>query len=106
MKSHRAPRNTEERESRLTTELTAGNSVDVSGDKRGVNWATGYTKVRFRGISLSMTGLVTDADGWMRGLRVFDACTINFSAFSNGDGVSLVAGQFRMYPDEEGYGRT
>lgn len=25
--------------------VTAGNSVDVSGFRREVNWATGYTKV-------------------------------------------------------------
>lgn len=45
VKSQRAPANAVDWDSRRKMLLTAGNSVEESGFKSGVNWATGYTKV-------------------------------------------------------------
>jgi hypothetical protein len=45
VKSQRAPVNVGDWDRRRKIPLTAGNSVELSGFKRGVNWATGYTKV-------------------------------------------------------------
>jgi hypothetical protein len=45
VKSQRAPANVGASDKRRKMLVTAGNSVEVSGFRRGVNWATGYTKV-------------------------------------------------------------
>jgi hypothetical protein len=45
VKSQRAPENAGDPDSRRKILVTAGNSVEVSGFKRGVNCATGYTNV-------------------------------------------------------------
>lgn len=45
MKSQRAPANAGASDRRRKMLVTAGNSVEVSGFRSGVNWATGYTKV-------------------------------------------------------------
>lgn len=43
--NQRAPENAGDSDRRRRIEVTAGYSVEVSGFRRGVNWATGYTKV-------------------------------------------------------------
>lgn len=50
--------------------VTAGNSVDVSGFRRGVNWATGYTKVWLEDDERN-AGLLSEA--WIRGLSTLEA---------------------------------
>lgn len=70
MKSQRAPAKAGASDKRRKMLVTAGNSVDVSGFNRGVNWATGYTKVWLVDEG-DRAGLLSDA--WMSGLSTFEA---------------------------------
>jgi hypothetical protein len=96
VKSQRAPANADTSDKRRKMLVTAGNSVEVSGFRRGVNWATGYTKVWLEDEE-EKAGLLSDA--WMRGLSTFEAYATKSWGSSNGDGAPLEVGQSKRYPE-------
>lgn len=91
VKSHRAPENAGESDSRRRMEVTAGNSVEVSGFRRGVNCATGYTNVWLLDEDEGSAGFF--AGGCIRGFKTVEEYEMKSSGFSRGEGAPFPAGQ-------------
>lgn len=76
--------------------VTAGNSVEVSGFRRGVNCATGYTNVLLFKDVEGRVGCF--AGGCMRGFKAAEEQETKSCGLSKGEGAPFAAGQSKRYP--------